>query len=333
MNMKPPSIQNLLAVIMALTCLASMPAHAQTSAQGDTKPKHTPFRDCPDCPEMVAIPAGSFVMGTNGKISFDPVSVQYVVQPGNHVTLPQFALSTTEVTQGQWRALMGNNPSKFSRCGDDCPVENVSWNDAKEFIQKLNAKTGKQYRLPSEAEWEYACRGGVVEEHCGNNIPDGVAWYHHNSNGTTHPVATRQPNAWGLYDMSGNVYEWVEDGWHNRLRGAPVDGSAWQAEESKNHVVRGGSFDSLAQNVTSIHRDFYGMDHRGGNIGFRLARSEPSDTESLAPGKPSSGVPAASAPAGESVVQKLRELDGLRKDGIITEEEYQKTKQRLLEKF
>lgn len=277
---------------------------------------------------MVAIPAGSFEMGASGKPRFDPVAAQYVQPLGNHVTLAKFAMGNTEVTQGQWRSIMGSNPSNFDHCGDNCPVENVSWNDAHAFIQKLNAKTGKQYRLPSEAEWEYACRAGGQEEYCGNNIADSVAWYHHNSDGMTHPVATRQPNAWGLYDMSGNLNEWVEDGWHNRLTGGPVDGRAWQGE-SANHVVRGGSFNDFSEKISSINRNFFGADYRGSNIGFRLARSELTAT----PGDKPSEIPATPAPMNESVPQKLRELESLRKDGVITEEEFQKTKQKLLDKF
>src|SRR5208283_145707 len=111
----------------------------------------TTFRDCPDCPEMVVIPAGSFDMGSSKGNE----------QPVHRVTITKaFLMGKTEVTQGQWRAIMNNNPSSFNNCGDNCPVEIVSWDEVQEFIEKLNAKTGKQYRLPSEAEWEYACRAG-----------------------------------------------------------------------------------------------------------------------------------------------------------------------------
>jgi formylglycine-generating enzyme required for sulfatase activity len=162
---------------------------------------------------------------------------------------------------------MGNNPSKFSDCGDTCPVELVSWNDAKEFIQKLNAKTGKQYRLPSEAEWEYACRAGGHQKYCGSDNVDSVAWYG-SEFGNTHPVAEKQANTFGLYDMSGNVWEWVEDSYHDNYNGAPTDGSAWQGDGAK-RVLRGGSWTNNANDSRSSFRlDLDPRNIRGG-IGYR----------------------------------------------------------------
>jgi len=249
------------------------------------------IRDCPDCPEMVVISEGSFEMGeTNAKhtVTFkDP-----------------FAIGKTEVTQGQWKAVMSssvrtiapaaakppagkilvpmptasnssspNNPSYFSQCGDNCPVENVSWNDAHEFIQKLNAKTGKRYRLPSEAEWEAACRGGKEEEYCGSDNLDAVAWY--NGNGT-HPVALKQANAWNLYDMSGNAEEWVEDCWHVDYDGAPGDGRAWNEGECKYPMFRGGSWAGGPKDKRSAWRFFsLSPERREATVGFRLARIVP----------------------------------------------------------
>lgn len=211
-----------------------------------------------DCFEMVVIPAGSFDMG---ELSLT-----------HKVTLKDFALSKTEVTQGQWRAVMGSNPSKFSNCGDTCPVEQVSWNDVQEFIQQLNTKTGKQYRLPSEAEWEYACYGGRKSEYCGGDSIDAVGWYEENSGKTPHPVAQKQANAFGLYDMSGNVLEWVQDSYHASYDGAPGDGTAWQ-DEGPTRVLRGGSF--TYRDARSAIRIFFSPMYQDYYYGFRVARTLP----------------------------------------------------------
>lgn len=233
------------------------------------------FRDCADCPEMLAIPPGSFEMGSNnGDADEEPV---------HRVNISRaFALGKTEVTQAQWRAVMGNNPSIFKNCGDNCPVENVSWDDAQAFIQKLNAKTGKQYRLPSEAEWEYACRADGKNEYCGGNNLASVAWYGAsatpvgNSAKTTNRVAGKQANAFGLFDMSGNVWEWVEDSAHDSYAGAPTDGSAWPGDGAK-RVFRGGSWLNGPQFARAAVHVRGGPAYRDndGNIGFRLARMLP----------------------------------------------------------
>ena len=218
------------------------------------------FRDCPDCPELAVIPAGSYDMGETGST--------------HRVTLKGFALGKTEVTQGQWKAIMGNNPSNFTSCGDNCPVEQVSWNDAHAFIEKLNAKTGKQYRLPSEAEWEYACHAGGRQAYCGSDNLDSVAWHDSNSGNSTHPVAEKQSNAFGLHDMSGNVWEWVEDGYHADYKGAPDDGSAWLGNDA-NRVLRGGSWIVSPRVGREAGRNWYETGSSYYNLGFRLARSYP----------------------------------------------------------
>ena len=225
------------------------------------------FRDCADCPEMVAIAPGVFEMGSNNGTAGEKPAHRVVIGNG-------FALGKTEVTQKQWQAVMGKAPSKFSNCGDDCPVEQVSWNDVQAYIQKLNARTGKQYRLPSEAEWEYACRAGRKQEYCGGENPDSVGWYEQNSGHSTHPVGRKQANAFGLYDMSGNVWEWVEDSYHANYNGAPSDGTAWQGDRAR-RVLRGGSWSSLADALRSANRSSIDAASRGSDVGFRVARTLP----------------------------------------------------------
>ncbi len=228
------------------------------------------FKDCPTCPEMVEIPAGSFDMGSNnGEPDEQPVHQVTIAKP--------FAIGKTEVTQEQWHALMGNDPSYFTGCGDTCPVEQISWNDTQEFIKKLNAKTGKQYRLPTEAEWEYACRAGNQQEYCGDDNQEKVSWNGFNSGSfffkTPHPAATKQANAFGLYDMSGNVWEWVADYYHDNYNGAPTDGSAWLNGSMR--VLRGGSWGYDANFSRAASRSKFGVNYRYYSYGFRLALTLP----------------------------------------------------------
>lgn len=248
----------------------SLPATAQRAdaarVEADKSPKT--FRDCSDCPEMIIVPAGSFQMGS-GDTEVDNKPL-HTVRIGK-----SFALSKTEVTQGQWKAVMGSSPSNFSSCGVDCPVENVSWNDAMDFIRKLNQKTGNQYRLPSEAEWEYACRAGSRHEYCGNDNVDDVAWHHGNSGGKTHSVAGKQANAWGLYDMSGNVWEWTADCLNGSYGGAPTDGSAWLSGDCKRRVLRGGSWLDNPPGARAAYRASSTPEIRANAYGLRIARMLP----------------------------------------------------------
>lgn len=227
-------------------------------------------KDCPECPDMVELPAGNFDMGSsNGEANEKPVHRVTIAKP--------FAIAKTEVTQAQWQAVMGNNPSYFTACGDSCPVEQVSWDDVQVYIKKLDAKTGRQYRLPTEAEWEYACRAGTQLEYCGSDNADSVAWNSFNSGSyffnTPHPVATKQANAFGLYDMSGNVWEWVEDAYHENYEGAPSDGSAWGGGSMR--VLRGGAWGGDAKLGRAAVRSKFGINYRYYSYGFRLARSIP----------------------------------------------------------
>lgn len=222
------------------------------------------LRDCDECPEMVMVPAGVFQMGS-GTGNEAPAHTVRISKP--------FAIGRTEVTQGQWRAIMGSNPSHFKACGDFCPVESVSWDDAQEFIRRINARTGKQYRLPSEAEWEYACRAGGRDEYCGGGNLDAVAWYTANSSDKTQPVGQKKPNAFGLYDMSGNVWEWVQDAYSSNYQGAPTDGSAWDVgSEPTYRVLRGGSWSNLNGIVRATYRYRGPRDQRDEYFGFRLVR-------------------------------------------------------------
>ncbi|MGH9754982.1 MAG: SUMF1/EgtB/PvdO family nonheme iron enzyme, partial [Blastocatellia bacterium] len=215
--------------------------------------------------EMIFVPGGTFKMGApKGFWRFDE-------KPLHDVTVPAFYIGKYQITQAQWEAVMGNNPSYFK--GDPAlPVENVSWNDAKEFCKKLSQMTGKDYRLPSEAEWEYACRAGTTGDYAGDL--DAMAWYTENSGGKTHPVGQKQPNAVGLYDMHGNVWEWCEDAWHNDYSGAPTDGSAWlSGGDSSRRVLRDGSYFYLARLCRSAYRGSYVARDLVLNVGFRVVVS------------------------------------------------------------
>lgn len=226
------------------------------------------FKDCPGCPEMVVIPGGSFEMGSRNDIKGR-------VTNKHHVSVDKaFALGRTEVTQGQWKAVMGENFSQFIGCGDSCPVENVSWSDAQKFIQQLNIRTGKQYRLPVEAEWEYACRAGGENTYCGSDSPDTVLWHEGNSNGTTHPVGQKQANAFGLYDMSGNVWEWMEDSHYNSNSDTSNKSSLWQSERGL-RPIRGGGWNDKPFHSNAASRMMNKLTFRSRYIGFRLARTLP----------------------------------------------------------
>lgn len=222
-------------------------------------------------PEMLKIPAGQFMMGCKEERDNDCEDDE---KPAHPVQIAAFELGKYEVTQAQWQAVMGENPSYFQDCGDTCAVEAVSWDMVQDFIQKLNAKTGLHYRLPSEAEWEYACRAGKDSHYCGGNDVYAVAWHDANGDRHTHAVGHKQPNAWGLYDMSGNVYEWVQDWYHDSYNGAPSDGSAWEGSGTY-RVLRGGSWYYYPRNSRAAFRSDNTPAGRNYSIGFRLARTLP----------------------------------------------------------
>ncbi len=202
--------------------------------------------------EFVTIPAGSYQMGSAGQTAGGNVDEA----PVHAVSVNSFHLQTTEVTQAQWVAVMGKSIEQLrdeagperplKGTGDNNPIYYTSFQDVMEFMAKLNQlHPGKNYRLPSESEWEYACRAGTKTLYCNGDLETSlefVGWYKKNAGGETHPVAQKKPNKWGLYDMHGNVWEWVEDGYHHTYEGSPNDGSAWKPTDDIRRVFRGGSW-------------------------------------------------------------------------------------------
>ena len=219
--------------------------------------------------EMVFVEGGTFTMGCTGDNCYYPEEL-----PAHQVTLSNYHISKYLVTQKLWKDVMGYNPSYF--IGDDLPVEQVSWYDVQDFLKKLNQVTGKNYRLPTEAQWEFAARGGNKSEastFSGSNNIDLVAWYGNNSNQSTHPVGTKMPNELGIYDMSGNVYEWVYD-WFNYYLDLPqTDPEGFDISSLK--VARGGGWFSAEFACRTTYRVSGSPFKTSDYPGFRLALSEP----------------------------------------------------------
>jgi formylglycine-generating enzyme required for sulfatase activity len=214
---------------------------------------------------MVYVEGGSYMMGSNdGQVREKPV---------HKVTLSDFYINKYQVTQAEWVAVMKNNPSHFKGC-DNCPVEKVSWDDTQVFLKELNKMTGKQYRLLSEAEWEYAARGGKQSkgyQYAGSNSPDDVAWYHKNSGSKTHPVGQKQANELGLYDMSGNVWEWCQD-WYddNYYEKSNNLTNPINTVKADYKVMRGGSWNYKSAYCLVACRDRNDSAIRNYIIGFRI---------------------------------------------------------------
>ncbi len=212
-------------------------------------------------PEMVAVDGGTFWMGC----SSEQQGCNSDESPLHSVTISSFQMAKYEVTQAQWKLIMGNNPSNFK--GDNLPVETVSWNDAQEFISRLNAATGKHYRLPTEAEWEYAARGGNKTQnytYSGSHDLNNVGWF----TGTTHPVGTKLPNELGIYDMSGNVREWCSD-WYGTYP-ASAQHDPMGASSGSYRVNRGGDWHNLATSCRVADRRCNSPGFRSNYLGFRL---------------------------------------------------------------
>lgn len=216
---------------------------------------------------MVKVEGGTFTMGASGKLIDKAVDNEY---PAHKVKLSPYYIGQTEVTQELWVAVMGDNPSLFK--GADLPVEHITWDHCKEFISRLNNLTGEKFRLPTEAEWEFAARGGNLSKdfiYSGSNNLFNVAWFSDNSNGTTHPVATKQPNELGIYDMNGNVEEWCNDfaGDYNSADQTNPTGLS----SGEYHSIRGSSIIDEAIYFQVSHRDGAPGVRCERDLGFRLA--------------------------------------------------------------
>ena len=273
-----PSARVVLALCVA-ACATALPGDEGTAEAGQRRRgSGEVFRDCAVCPEMVVVPAGRFRMGcVSGAFCLDDEL------PVREVRLRSFALSRHEVTfaeYGRFAAATGRDPPDDRGWGRGRrPVIGVSWEDAAAYANWLSEETGEAYRLPSEAEWEYAARAGTTTSYgwgpfIGRNRANcdgcGSQW----DASRTAPVGSFAANPWGLHDMHGNVWEWVADCWHADYVGAPSDGSAWtQGENCSNRVVRGGSWYSFGLILRAAFRLWEAVDIRDAYIGIRLARS------------------------------------------------------------
>lgn len=219
--------------------------------------------------QFAPIAAGTFRMGSLADDGYRDE------KPAHTVTITQrYLLQRTEVTQGQWQSVMTTNPSVFNQCGATCPVEQVSWYDVQQFLQQLNAQDpGKGYRLPTEAEWEYAARAGGAGEPADSGTLDAMAWYEVNAGTRTHSVGLKRPNALGLYDLYGNVFEWVQDSYAAYVAGASSDPRGPTAGQYR--VTRGGSWFGDATVLRAGYRGFWDPlnSQSMGTLGFRLVRN------------------------------------------------------------
>ena len=223
--------------------------------------------------EFRLIPKGEFMMGAKA----NELGSLANEKPQRKIKIEcPFYIGYYEVTQKQWKAIMGNSPSQNKQCGDDCPVDSVSWDDAQEFIKKLNQKKseydGYIYRLPSETEWEYAARATTETRYFWGDDEDEKHWrfYAHSNDKTPAPVGSYLPNGFGLYDMSGNVWELVEDVWHTDFAKSKTDGSANSVGDAKERIMKGGSVSQYLDELRSARRGKISRDAKMNNVGFRL---------------------------------------------------------------
>jgi formylglycine-generating enzyme required for sulfatase activity len=272
-------------MLVLLMCMAAA-GNAQAAAKT--------FRDCPDCPEMVVIPAGSFIMGS---APGEPARYDFE-GPQQHVTITHsFGIATKDVTRADYARFVGETKHPAMKCAgakpdarwqdpgfpqtDNDPVVCVGWEDAQAYIKWLNSKLPpmmRSYRLPTEAEWEYAARGGTTTMYYWGVTGAGAKA---NCNGCdsqwggrgTSPAGAFPANPFGLFDMTGNVWQWVQDCWNMTLEGVPLDGSAWMTGDCSRHVARGGSWFNKPENVRIGFRTGHTLDAVAGSGGFRVAKS------------------------------------------------------------
>ena len=305
--------------VRAVYVVGSSSNAASASAQ---TPQSTPSANTPTSKkigniDMIYVAGGTFTMGATAEQGYDAESDE---KPTHSVTVSDFYIGKYEVTQAQWKAIMGSSPSYFK--GDNLPVENVSWNNIQEFITKLNAQTGKKFRLPTEAEWEYAARGGNQSKgykYSGRNSISEVAWYDGNSGGKTHPVGQKSPNELGIYDMSGNVFEWCGD-WYSSYSSSSQTNPTGSSSGSS-RVLRGGSWYLNAGGCRVSNRNISTPDSRSNYNGFRLACSvESQPAASAQQAKPATTPAATTAPAQVNKVYKVGDYYNVNgKEGIVFE--------------
>jgi formylglycine-generating enzyme required for sulfatase activity len=227
-------------------------------------------RDCEQCPQLVSLPGGTVTMGSNDDPSEKPV---------HQASVPPFAMGRLPVTIGEWKQCVAAKACTYDPSGDeDLPAHNVSWNDAQQYVSWLSGVTKKKYRLPTEAEWEYAARAGASTKFWwGNQLVPGMANCKDcgDSSNPHEPmkVASFAPNPFGLYDMAGGVAQWVSDCWHKDYQGAPKDGSSWEALNCRERVLRGGSWRNDASYLRAASRNRYDPGVRYPAHGFRIVRN------------------------------------------------------------
>jgi len=241
------------------------------AVEGNKKTDGSPalYKDPATGMEMVYVKGGCYKMGDTFGDGWP------AERPVHEVCVDDFYIGKYEVTQGQWKSIMGSNPSPALNCGDNCPVNNVSWNDAQDFISRLNKRSGgSSYRLPTEAEFEYAERsGGKGYRYSGGNDVDSVAWYDANSEAVLHPVGAKAPNGLGIYDMSGNAWEWTNDWYQEDYYSHSPRNNPTGPSSGVERVKRGGCATGWPQNQRVFRRVPEQPDFRGMYNGFRLART------------------------------------------------------------